>query len=210
MDAIEIISRVQANYGACSSYRDKGSVSRTADDGQRHEIDFETYFIRPDWFRFDWIRPHSCSNPGESVRHWFTIRSNGPLASARYLWVRDSGNKKQIISDSAVTLPMAVAAGASTSHGVVAWVYQLLFPAGSPSEASLFTGASELMPQIAAWYSADCYVIRGSCSSGDLELWVDREQFAIRRAVIRAGESVHDMCVHACGFNEPIDTQTFD
>jgi outer membrane lipoprotein-sorting protein len=211
MDALEIIARVQATYRECSSYRDKGVVSRIAEDGQRHDIEFETYFARPDWFRIDWIRPHPSSDAGPAVRHWFTIRCNGPLASARYLWVRDSGNKKQLISDSVLSLPVAVAAGSTTSHGVVAWIYQLLLPAGGCTETDLFSEGSELMSQTAVRDSTDCYVLRGNCSAGDLELWVDREQFVIRRALIRAGQTVHqDMCVHACALDESIDPQTFD
>jgi hypothetical protein len=210
MDVLEIISRVQANYGACSSYRDRGSVSHTAEDGQRYDIEFETYFIRPDWFRFDWTRPHPGSDSADPVRHWFTIRCNGPLASARYLWVRDSGNKKQLLSESVLSLPVAVAAGSTTSHGVAAWIYQLLFPAGGCAENELFADSSEVTSQTAVWHSVDCHVLHGSCSAGDLELWVEREQLVVRRALIRAGQTVQDMCVHACGFNESIDVQTFD
>jgi hypothetical protein len=210
MDALEIISKVQANYGACSSYRDIGFVASTAEDGRHHDVNFATYFVRPDWLRFDWKRAFPGSTASESVRHWFTIRCNARWPSARYLRVRDCGNQKKVVSDAVLNLPGAVAMGSATSHGVVAWIYQLLFPAGGSTQTSLFTGASEVLPQTTASDSADCYVLRGSSLSGDLELWVDRERFAICRALFRAGQTVHDVSVHACAFNESIDTQMFD
>lgn len=209
MEAQAIAARIQSAYGACSSYRNKGVVSWSSRSGHPREVNFETYFVRPDCFRFDWIRRHPYPALAE-VRHQFSIFRKGE--SARFRWERDSTAGGRIVDDKQMaSLEMAVAAGVGTSGEAAVWIHQLLFPESCQPRAILLNRVSELLPHTQPFGPLDCYVLRGNADPlGNIEFWADTAQFAVRKSLIRNGSLTREINITESVFDEAIEAARFD
>src|SRR5882724_2210339 len=167
VNASTLVPSIESRYGACSSYRDTGAVTWNSSDGRRHSIEFETFFLRPGSFRFDFIRHHPSAPPGTAGTH-FSIQSNGKRSR-----FRSTGPLKTREKD-AGSLGLAVAAGTGISRGASLWAHQLFFPDNSPANSRLLDIVRELEPEQKLADGTVCHVLRGVGESlGAVEVWAE-------------------------------------
>ncbi len=105
MNADEILGSVLERYQACSSYTDNGALS--SDIGQ---VQFKTFFCRPNKFRFEWTVQKSAPN----------VILSDSSAQAVYF---DGEILNKIDS-----LPLAIAGATGVSLGVAPLIAHLLMP----------------------------------------------------------------------------------
>lgn len=197
MTAEDVIAALKTAYASCHTYADTGCV-RTVflnPDGSTKFVStkpFETAFVRPDRFRFEFSSHH----PGLTEYSRYIIAVNGP--DVRKWWDISPGVERP------ESLALALAGATGVSGGSAHTVPALLLP--ETERARLGERAAPSLMADAEWDGVPCYRIqlrevadpererqfreemlriRGWCpppSEREAEVvWIDRVTFLLRR-----------------------------
>lgn len=179
MTAAQIIAQMEEAYATCTTYTDSGEIHKTFHrDGRVKIIRFETAFIRPDRFRFEFNQADR-HNP-EGPRQRYIVWQDGRHVR-RWSYAREQVNRK-------ATLSLAIAGATGVSSGVAHYVPRLMIPeidGGSVTDGR-FTRIDDVTLAIdATGESVDCYRLVGS----EFELWIGTQDFLLRRVIRDSGMS---------------------
>ena len=170
MDTDEILRQVWQHYRSCSSYTDTGSLSSNIGD-----VQFRTYFCRPNKFRFEWSI--SGKKSGTSV-----IFSNSDT-NATYM-----DREKRTETGG---LAMAIAGATGISFGAAPLIAHILMP--DLFEASQYQSLASLSPYRFVKEDNSCFEIcadwRANCSTA---LLVDKNEPAIRKIEITISPTLEE------------------
>lgn len=171
-----ILERVVETYGSFHSYSDTGTVDSA--DSAGVPIEFQTYFKRPLYFRFNWLSWHPKFGKTRPAKET-TIWSDG----------------KQFITsfhgefEAAERFSLLVAGATGISKGSVHIILNVL----SPESLGLYSPWHEMidvgrlddqaldLPEESG-IVRDCYHIRGTSRAvDDTDVWVEKDTFIVRR-----------------------------
>lgn len=168
-DATNIINNMFKVYSRLDSYQDEGILITTNDEptgGTIEKMPFNTFFKRPNLFRFEWTE-FLITKLGRKHVIWF----NGNEAFT--YWEPDRYEKEE-------SLQLAVAGATGVSYGTVNTVSDLL----SPDEF----GSSTLKRLMKVSLSGEetfegvrCYRINALENGEPVELWVGKNDFLLRK-----------------------------
>ncbi len=165
----QILDLMADTYRNCKSYRDSGSVKTIfiKDGGQQTtEKTFQTAFVRPDQFRFeyrDWMggqeKKYVIWRSGEDVRTWWDL-------------------KPQV--ETPESLARALAAAVGVSGNLSNTIPKLLLP----NEVSVgpLTAIKKVKRTADGKHDdRECFRIEGQYGDGSLTVWIDSESYLVRR-----------------------------
>jgi outer membrane lipoprotein-sorting protein len=168
--AEQLLDRMSKAYANCKSYRDSGVVKTVfiqANGKRTVNKPFETAFVRPDRFRFEY---RARKGDEEDYRH--LIWSNGK--DVLTWWDIRPGIEKP------TSLGMALAAATGVSSGSAHTIPALLMPDRFPGRG--LTSMTELKRrEDAKHFNLDCFRVEGTFANNTQTLWLDKETFLIRR-----------------------------
>lgn len=116
-----LLQQSRSAYAALKSYRDQGTV-RYDVLGSTQEVRFETVFVRPDRFRFEWSKGH----PFPPLRSMTTRTAIWFDGEAAFWWQRDSFKRET--QSRMESLSRAVAGATGVSSGAAHTIATLLLP----------------------------------------------------------------------------------
>ncbi len=202
MDASAVISAIESRYRTCSSYRDTGVSLASGTDSPAPAVEFATFFVNPEYFRFDWKRPHAALQ-GTVARH--SIITNGQRHVLRSTRSADPEEK------SFPSAELAVAGGTGTSRGACAWAHQLFFPARSLVRFRLLACLTGLAAEQALADGTVCHVLRGQQGAPwPVEVWAEVAQHAIRKIITGSGTDLHEISIQQLSFDQAMDAALFE
>ena len=175
MDAKSILDRVAEAYGGCASYFDKGRHT-TSHSGQEYMVTFQTNFVRPSKFRFDWwwsYRPYSKQKKPQ-FHDW--IWCDGKRAFSRLHF------KKRVQEEQSVQ--MAIAGATGISSGTACAVSSLLSPSLIKIKRKWTDLHNPVVRNEEFIFGFECFLVNGSLDNADdTELWIDQKTYLIRKVV---------------------------
>lgn len=173
LTAEDIFSRMKKVYANAQTYQDKGLVKVVIRFPERNHIvkkPFSTAFIRPNRFRFEYKEVKSLFKAST-----FIVYQNGE--SIKAYWDLDEGISQ------IKTVGEALATATGISGGSARTVPTMLLP-----DESRFRNAILLYsPKRAADEVIDgieCYRIEDPSDYRDLTLWIDKEEFLLRKIYV--------------------------
>jgi hypothetical protein len=173
--AADLFQNVEAAYAHATSYADHGSVTdafTTAQGNHSNMKTFETAFIRPDRFRFEYRKD------GDATRAYIIWADHGSVHSRWYV--------KQNAVEEAPSLMRAIAAATGVSSGTAYIVPHLLMPTDLPG-ASLTAIADARVEGTEFIAGHPCYKVTGTPRNArPRTLYIDAQSYAVRRIVERA------------------------
>ncbi|MFN8555662.1 MAG: hypothetical protein U0103_29705 [Candidatus Obscuribacterales bacterium] len=164
-----ILAAVRKNYSQYDSYIDAGTVESPELPGPG--LEFQTFFIRPDKFRFQWLSWHPHFGKTKKANEngaW----SNGTNFRNSYFGKTENSEN----------LSMLVAGATGISRGSVHNILNLLIP--------------DVIELLNPWYKMndvrfasddlidgiECFHIVGNCKTPkDIEVWIDKQSLLVRR-----------------------------
>lgn len=165
-----IIAKLATRYGACKTYRDTGVARDPGRQGDRET--FDTWFVRPNSFRFDWsdFRQGRLASGADKSAVW--SNDNGAFSSHCF-------NNNKVEKEK--NLEMAVAGAAGVSRGVVYTIYNFLFK--DPRQRSLFVSNDwTVTDDEFAGRPAYLLVSKQKPASGEFsEVWITKDDFVMRK-----------------------------
>jgi hypothetical protein len=172
MDCHLLVSRAADAYGKCRSYADKGQLLESdARDGR--PLSFQTHFLRPRNFRFDWwSHPPYYREPEDLMRNTVWSNSTQTVSCISFRDEPDFGHD----------LRQAIAGAAGVSGLTIFMISRLLMPDLYPPCKSILDleDVSLLADEVVG--EKECYHLLGSQSAADdLEVWIDKEDLSICR-----------------------------
>lgn len=118
-----ILAQVCATYASFASYQDQGVVSLFFPDGTAPlRRTFQTAFVRPDLFRFQFFTPH----PYEDLRHIVTEEVIGSDGNKVYYYTKRNGKSPHLELGNDLQEEISRANGVSS--GAIHNIARLLFP----------------------------------------------------------------------------------
>src|SRR5262245_52144817 len=167
----EILDRVREVYATCRTYWDRGTTTLRGEMEAGSPIEvrrtpFETAFVRPDRFRFDWTE--AVAGPG----------SEG--VSLHILWNAGSASIKSLPVGRLYSPHEAIVALSFVDGGSAIYVPALL-RACRPLDDRLPPADSATLTRMEWVARQECFVIQSKGDDGDETLWIGREDFLIRR-----------------------------
>jgi len=168
------MASVRDAYGRCSSYHDTGIASWSPDSSSRetYEVRFKTYFLRPNYLRFEWQRFRDNESDGPNC-HLLT-----------------NGERSCITSSKMALFPnpsSAIAAAGDYSLGAADLVAVLLMTKVrlQTSKRSLFDLVDLNCLDEEELNSKPYYVLTGQDRKPeDQRLWISKHDYAIRKVCV--------------------------
>lgn len=177
--AAEFLRRTRQRYAALMTYQDHGSV-RYQIMGSDQEVAFETNFVRPDLFRFEWSKGH----PFPPLRHLVTRSAIWRNAEGAFTWTRYPGEAATMRKDESLRLSVAGATGVSS--GSAHTIATLLMPDLWNDEPFGRSVLDLEAPQLAGDEAIDGVAVRcvrGLQRKEPMELWIGKDDYLVRRVV---------------------------
>ncbi len=174
LTAEEILAHMAAQYAAAQTYRDEGTLTRTISTPDQifsTNQQFNTVFVRPDKFRFEYL-----DLPGQTVREtrigYIVWRSGDELGS--YFWARP---EQRALS----SLAEGLAGATGVSGGTAARVPHLLMPEllrgrGTAMHANL---ANPVRQADSPVQNQDAFVVSGNTGRFDVRFWIRKSDYLI-------------------------------
>jgi len=193
----EILKRMGNAYANCRTYRDTGRVTTIFITGKRRHAevkDFESAFVRPDQFRFEYREEQGgfvnqryiIWRKGESVKSYWTIKPEIRV------WE---------------TLSMATAAATGVSAGTAHTIPTLLMPHEiSGRKLTELTDLSKLDDGVER--EIPCYRIRGMEGDRPMTLWIEKQTFLLWR--IDSGHKFPDFRTEVTTTYEPVSDDSIE
>ena len=171
LTAVDILSRMKKVYANAHTYQDKGLVKVVIRFPERdHTVikPFTTAFIRPSRFRFEYKEIEPMVKTSKFIAY-----QNGQDIKAH--WDLDEG-VSQITS-----IGEALAAAAGISGGSARTVPTMLLPEESHFRNAIlfFSSPKRATDEVIA--GIDCYRIEDPNDYRGLTLWIDKEEFLLRK-----------------------------
>lgn len=169
LQALDVLDRTAKVYAGCKSYRDTGVVTIVfvAATGDRtDERPFETTFVRPDRFRFEYTRNRRARGDryivwrkGEEVRTWWDVKPGVERPES---------------------LELALAAATGVSGGSAHTIPALLLP--QEVGGGRLTDLKEARrAEDASLDGVECFRIEGTYGGHPVTVWIDKKSFLVRR-----------------------------
>jgi outer membrane lipoprotein-sorting protein len=169
VDPDELMQRVLAAYRGLESYQDVGVQLRYSGGAGAQVIRFRTYYRQPGDLRFEWVAHH----PYRKLRR---------VKRRKVVWSNSQGAYTYWDTWAAVRpeddLHSAIAAAAGVSMGTIANIPALL---ADRSRLADVTDLSLLDP--AEFEGTACLRLRATHLGKQLEIWVGRDDYLIRRVL---------------------------
>lgn len=170
LTAMQILDRMAKTYADCKSYSDSGLVKTVfidADGNRTVEKPFNTAFVRPDRFRFEYHE-----KAGDERKNRYLVWRNGK--EVQTWW----DIKPEVAKPESLSLALAGATGVSS--GSAHTVPALLLPEEiGGRKLTEMTEAKKL--EDARLDKADCFRIQGLYVAKPMTLWIDKKTFLVRR-----------------------------
>lgn len=174
LTAEEILSRMKKVYANARTYQDKGLVKvviRFPEKTHTVKKPFTTAFIRPDRFRYEYKEIKSLVTTSKFVAHL-----NGQ--DLNVYWDLDEG------ASQIETIGDALAAAAGISAGSARTVPTMLLPNKSRFRNAILFFSSPKRAVDAVIDGINCYQIEDPNDYRDLTVWVDKEDFLLRKMYV--------------------------
>ena len=171
LTAVDILSRMKKVYANAQTYQDKGLVKVVIcfpDRDHTVKKPFTTAFIRPSRFRFEFKEIDPLLKTSKFIAY-----QNGQDIKAH--WDLDEG-VSQITS-----IGEALAAAAGISGGSARTVPTMLLPEESHFRNAILFFSSPKRAADEVIEGIDCYRIEEQNDYRDLTLWIDKEEFLLRK-----------------------------
>lgn len=187
-------------YTSMQSYQDCGAVrvySRLLP--LTIDLTFQTYFVRPDLFRFEWHSQSRLLRWSDGFRHYAAIWSNGDSV---YTYWNTRGLREER------SLKSAVAGATGISHGSAHTVYRLL---NNKVGGFTFTELQQLSKLHGQKFEGTpCHTIRGRHPrGGTYKLWIGKEDLLIRKVRSTSGIFIQEETRQEIRVNSLIPGTTF-
>lgn len=184
----QIVAHMREAYAALRSYSDSGVVLIHMRNGERpDEITFRSAFVRPQWFRFEWLTHHPYP-PLRHLTHNSVIWSN---ADGVYSWTDLSG--KDAVAQKQQSFALAVAGATGVSRGSAHTIASLLAPDVALGEPMLERVTSLELAGIEPFDGATCYRLAGqNADFGTYEFWIGKDDYLLRKITYRIRGVLHE------------------
>jgi len=170
LTAEQVLERMAKAYANCKTYRDSGNVKTVFfSAGGKRTVNkpFETAFVRPNVFRFEYR-----DRRGDEENNRYLIWSDGK--AIRSWWdVRPGIEKPESIG-------RALAAATGVSGGSARRVPSLLMRDDFPGAAAARVTDLKRIED-ATQFNVDCFRVEGKYAGSIETLWLDKETFLLRR-----------------------------
>lgn len=169
-----ILAGMSAAYAAAQSYGDTGEVLMDLDDrDEPYGIAFETFFGRPEAFKFMWVAHHPHP-PLQHITWRSALWSDGAEA---HVWLMH--DEPASVPQSMPDVEMAVAAATGVSGGSALTIAKLLMPR---IDAHSIHELTRLRHEgIEDVEGVACHHISGTGALGACELWIATDDLLLRR-----------------------------
>jgi len=165
MSVDEVLNRIADTYLKCLSYSDSGTIETSGFGQPQSTIEFETYFVRPRLFRFEWT---------ERDEH-FMIWSDGSKSYERYQFA----NQK---TEPVENFEQAIAGATGISYGGAWTILSLLIPELRARGRTLLQIRDLTLLGDEEMNGCSFHVLKGSSKlPEDTTLWVSARDFTVRR-----------------------------
>ena len=174
LTAEEILSRMKKVYANARTYQDKGLVKvviRFPEKTHTVKKPFTTAFIRPDRFRYEYKEIKSLVTTSKFVAYL-----NGQ--DLNVYWDLDEG------ASQIETIGDALAAAAGISAGSARTVPTMLLPNKSRFRNAILFFSSPKRAVDEVIDGVNCYQIEDPGDYRDLTVWVDKEEFLLRKMYV--------------------------
>lgn len=167
-----IVTKMVGNYAAATSYQDAGVVlTHRPGEDVSDDKPFKTYFVRPDRFRFEWIRHH----PYPPMHH---------ITYDHVIWSNQSGSftywSEPALFERAQSLSLAVAGATGVSSGAAHTISRLLLNSVTGFSLSDLRELTLLGQE--QFEGTDCFRVRGKHPRGnDYEMWIGANDYLLRK-----------------------------
>lgn len=195
-EAREILERMSQTYAECRTYRDSGLVTTqiVGDDGQTFTVErkFQTAFVRPDRFRFEFAQDAS----GEPIRYIIWTRGSD---------IRTWGDAQPKIEQPA-SRELAWGGAAGISSGSSNNIPPLLWPERA-SGAKLVQITEPRCAEDGTLDGAECFRVQGHSGGSLIMIWIDKQSSLVRRIdeeFLMKDRRVHLKATYTPVLNEPI------
>jgi outer membrane lipoprotein-sorting protein len=173
----DIVTILKKNYESFVSYSDRGSL-----ENPLSKIDFETYFIRPDRFRFTWTK-YITLNPGaknRSDRVEFKKRYSVLTDGIKTYWVVYAQNNGKAAYTQKNSLREAIVQATGISFGSIKMISSLFINNIYSKTLTSMHYKNKVREEIVA--DVVCYHIETLEQDGYLtEVWIDKENKIIKK-----------------------------
>jgi outer membrane lipoprotein-sorting protein len=161
-----------AQYTNASSYQDTGvvmDVKSGADSQGTVDIKFKTYFVRPNFFRFEWIDRDVVTFEERLNVVW----DDGKQTFRYYSWDDPAVEREENIG-------MGLAGATGISRGSAHTVATLLMEEVGGFRLTEVTGLSVLGEE--KFEGENCYVVRGYHPfKFPVDVWISKQDFLLRK-----------------------------
>jgi hypothetical protein len=205
MEAEDLVRETLATYKRLSSYQDDGYVAILKQgQGSNTRTAFETGFLRPSLFRFQF----SSSHPYPPLSHIITTHICGYDKTGAYMWTKHHDDPAKI--EKYEDTLMVVAGATGISSGSAHTIAQLLiedFRGGMFSSlSSVALGDDDVVD------GTLCKSVRGTQPDAEIELTlsIDPVTMMIRRLRMQFAEFLSDEVRRNIRLNDAIEPSTFE
>lgn len=178
--APSVLAHAKQRYAALKTYQDRGSVRYLLVEDEEQEVKFETAFVRPGLFRFEW----SKGQPFLLLRYFVTRSVIWSDGDAAYMWTKFPW--RAAIEQKKESLRLAVAAATGVSSRSAHVIATLLIDdlwGTEPFGDSVLNLKAPALVGIEPIDGAECYRIRGRDWRDDpIDLWLGTEDLMLRRS----------------------------
>lgn len=174
LTAQSIIERMGDKYAKASSYQDTGIIMDKGNiSGQSQSvIKFKTYFVRPHFFRFEWLDRSGAASEERLNVVW----NDGKQTFAYHSWWAPTVEKQKDIGSG-----IAGAAGSPT-------VPNLLMAEVGGFNFTQLTNLSVVGEE--KFEEEDCYIVRGEGYGVTRDVWVSKRDFLIRKTKLPRSDEI--------------------
>jgi len=163
--AKQVLQQMSKTYANCKTYRDSGVVTTlfVQETGNRTvEKPFNTAFVRPDQFRFEYMDDNSryiIWSKGKDVQTW---------------WDVTPGVQKP------ESLQLAVGGATGVSSGSAARIPAMLMPDTMNGWGGIHISDAKRIED-GKLDNAECFRLEGKCFADAITLWIDKKSYLVRR-----------------------------
>jgi outer membrane lipoprotein-sorting protein len=207
-----ILQKMAQAYRAVTSYQDQG-VSLTLDPSKPSpdEINFKTFFARPNLMRFEWTSHH----PYPPLRHLVTFSATWSNGTSAFTYTErpnaSSGDREGDMRQND-NLAQGIAGATGVSRGAAHQIPVLLLP--ELGGFALHQIKSPTLVGLEPFDGTDCFRVRGAHprSNGTYELWIGQKDYLIRRivSVVRPGANEQEEIHRDIRIDRDIPRDTFE
>jgi outer membrane lipoprotein-sorting protein len=170
--AQSIVEKMATQYANASSYEDTGVVMDVKEETSGHSetvIKFKTYFVRPNFFRFEWTDRSVVTSEERLSVVW----NNGKQTFRYYSWADPAVEEKE-------NTGFGIASATGVSRGSAHTIPTLLMKEVGGFGLVELTNLSLLGEE--HFEGEDCYILRGyHPQKFPINIWISKRDFLLRK-----------------------------